>query len=65
MAGALLLLGILFAIAILRYKRSQSAEEISAKGLGDSKTATITNSQVTGDIVFGDKTVNQSGEHDQ
>ncbi len=61
-------LGTALILAIMRYKGSQNdvgEGEQTSKPNRETKTANIKNSKINGDIVFGDKNINQGGKSDQ
>lgn len=65
--GILCFLGSALILSILVYRSQHSKPEVKNKtdGSGDTKTATITNSKIDGDIVFGNKTINQDSKRDE
>ena len=63
--GILCLLGSALILSILVYRDRHSKPNIESKPSSESKSATITNSRIDGDIVFGDKTINQSRKRDE
>ncbi len=63
--GILCLLGAALIISILVYKDQHLKPNLESKPNMESKSATITNSKIDGDIVFGDKTINQDRKRDK
>lgn len=64
--GILVILGAALIISILHNRAvassSKSNKNIDSVNAGNNQTATITNSKINGDIVFGNKTINQEGK---
>jgi hypothetical protein len=66
--GILFVLGAALIISILYNRTAASTSgpknNIESKNTGNNQTATITNSKINGDIVFGNKTINQDGKNE-
>jgi len=60
----LCILGCALLIAILKNNIQSPKQDVVDEKNGGTKTATITKSKIKGDIVFGDKTVNQDGKRE-
>ena len=60
--GILCILAIALILTILKHKSGQPGVATSRS---ETKTATIENTKIIGDIVFGDKTVNRGGKSDE